>query len=187
MQALLVAYKRQVTALVKSLPVSRSRIPTKGPHFLGQESCKACHREIYEYVQKLPHAKAYATLEREKSTFDLECIACHVTGWQTPGGFDQPGAVGNLKDVQCEVCHGPGSEHVKAGGRGEAARLRADVPVSLCATCHTPAHSTRFAGRQAIYMNRIRCSRAPGSVAGGDGAAPPAAKSGAGPDAAPPL
>ena len=187
MQQLLVDYKRQVTVLVKSLPVAQSRIPTDGPHYLGQESCKACHRAIYEYVQTLPHAKAFATLERVKSSYDLECIGCHVTGWQTPGGFDQPGAVGNLKDVQCESCHGPGSEHVKTGGRGEAARLKADVPVGLCATCHTPAHSTRFAGKQAIYMDRIRCSRAPERVGGGDGAGPPAGTRSTRPDAAPPL
>jgi hypothetical protein len=118
MQELLVTYKHQVTALVSSLPVTRSRIPTNGPHYLGQASCKACHRAIYEYVQTLPHAKAYATLEREKSAYDLECIACHVTGWQTPGGFDQPGAVGDLKDVQCEVCHGPAAE---GGDRKRAA------------------------------------------------------------------
>jgi hypothetical protein len=187
MQELLVTYKRQVTALVSSLPVTRSRIPTNGPSYLGQASCKACHRAIYEYVQTLPHAKAYATLEREKSTYDLECIACHVTGWQTPGGFDQPGAVGDLKDVQCEGCHGPGSEHVKAGGRGDAGRLKAEVPMGLCAGCHTPAHSTRFAGKQAIYMDRIRCSQAPGHVAGSGGAGPAAGTRNAGPGAAPPL
>lgn len=160
MQQLLVDYKRQVAALGSRLPVTRSRIPTKGARYLGQETCKSCHRAIYEFVQKTPHAEAYATLERAKSEYDLECVGCHVTGWQKPGGFDQPRAVGNLKDVQCEDCHGPGSEHVVRGGGRGVGGLAADVPVSVCLTCHTPTHSTRFAGKQAIYMDRIRCSRA---------------------------
>jgi hypothetical protein len=187
MQQVIVAYKGEVAALMRRAPVTRARIPTKGPRYLGQASCKDCHGEIYAYVQTLPHAKAYATLERKKSTYDLECIGCHVTGWQAPGGFDQPGAVGNLKDVQCEVCHGPGSEHVRTEGEGEAGRLRAEVPMSLCETCHTPEHSTRFAGKQKNYMDRIRCSRAPGLVAGSGGGAPPAATRNPRPAAAPPL
>jgi hypothetical protein len=162
MQQLIVQYKRQVAALVSKMPVTQARIPTNGPRYLGDEYCESCHRAIYEFVQRSPHAEAYATLERAYSQYDLECVGCHVTGWQRPGGFDQPRAAGNLKNVQCEECHGPGSEHVAAGGRRGVGGLVADVPVGVCQTCHTPAHSTRFAGRQQLYMDQIRCSRALG-------------------------
>ena len=173
MQHLLVDYKREVADLTRHAPVTRARIPTTGPRYVGEEACKACHKAISDFVATTLHARAYPTLERVHSEYDLECVGCHVTGWQKPGGFDQPRAVGNLKGVQCEVCHGPGSEHVAAGGRRGVGGVRAQVPAGLCETCHTPVHSTRFAGKEKLYEDQIRCSRAPGR--GAPGVAPEAA------------
>jgi hypothetical protein len=121
---------------------------------------------------------------REKSTYDLECIGCHVTGWQTPGGFDQPGAVGDRRTCSARSVMGRGA-HVKAGDWARA-RLKADIG-ELCPTCHTPAHSTRF--RQAGDLWTGSVVRAPGisPVARGGAARAAADTRGGRPDAAPPL
>ena len=66
------------------------------------------------------------------------CFRCHSTGPLTLGaGFTlQPAECG----VRCEACHGPGGEHVKAGGGaasiGNPARLNAVELNQFCGTCH---------------------------------------------------
>jgi hypothetical protein len=159
-QQLLKEYKEKVAELNRSAPVSTVRLPTEGASYVGEETCRTCHTAIHAFVQTIGHAHAYATLEKKNSELDLECVGCHVTGWRKPGGFDDPRAVGNLKNVQCEACHGPGSLHVaKGGGRG-AAGMRAEVPIAVCRGCHTPEQSTRYAGHEAEYLEAIRCTKA---------------------------
>ncbi len=72
------------------------------------------------------------------------CFGCHATRVRpTPDGVDlaalEPG-------VQCERCHGPGSEHVEASGGSDPARARktilnagrlpASAIVMICGECH---------------------------------------------------
>ncbi|HUJ49126.1 MAG TPA: hypothetical protein VLW25_02980, partial [Bryobacteraceae bacterium] len=54
---------------------------TKPAEYVGSETCKACHEEIYNNLQKTPH-------------FAIETGARR--GW---------------KERACESCHGPGSKH----------------------------------------------------------------------------
>jgi hypothetical protein len=158
-QQLLKEYKEKVAELNRAAPVSTARLPTEGASYVGEETCRSCHTAIHAFVQTIGHAHAYATLEKKNSELDRECVGCHVTGWRKPGGFDDPRAAGNLKNVQCEVCHGPGSLHVVRGGRGVGG-MRAEVPLTVCRECHTPEQSTRFAGHEAEYLEAIRCTKA---------------------------
>lgn len=159
-QRLMNEYKLEVAELNRSVPISVERLPTEGARYVGDETCRGCHTSVFDFVSTLPHAHAYATLEDRQSEYDLECVGCHVTGWNKPGGFDHPAAAGNLKNVQCEACHGPGSEHVEAGGARGVGGMKAEVSLSVCLQCHTPEQSTRFAGDEESYLERIRCSRA---------------------------
>ncbi len=160
MQRLLSEYKLKVAEINRSAPVLAERIPTDGAHYAGDEACRGCHTAIADFVATLPHARAYATLERKQSEFDLECVGCHVTGWRKPGGFDHPGAVGNLKNVQCEACHGPGSDHVAQGGGRGVGGVRGVVETKRCLECHTPDHSHPFRENQESYRERVRCTQA---------------------------
>jgi hypothetical protein len=92
--------------------------------FVGAASCAKCHKDAADFWVETKHARAYDTLAQVNKQFSLDCIQCHVTGWQQPGGVcridrTEVGgpAVGGRgvgrRDVQCEDCHGPGSEHVK--------------------------------------------------------------------------
>jgi nitrate/TMAO reductase-like tetraheme cytochrome c subunit len=67
--------------------------------YIGVSKCKLCHKLQYDSWSKLAHAKALeAVPEADRSK--PECLKCHATGGQA----DLPG-------VQCEACHGPGSEY----------------------------------------------------------------------------
>ena len=66
--------------------------------FVGAEKCKMCHKIQYESWAKTPHAKALDALKPEDRA-KAECIGCHTTN-----GVELP-------NVQCEACHGAGSEY----------------------------------------------------------------------------
>src|SRR5262249_25048057 len=80
-----------------------------------RESCSDCHADGVAFWEKTVHATAWKTLVDRGQQFDLDCISCHVTGWDKPGGSNLAHN-DKLRDVQCETCHGPGSIHVAKGG-----------------------------------------------------------------------
>jgi len=120
--------------------------------FLGVAACAECHEEASQFWAETKHAHAYDTLVGVTKQFSLDCIQCHVTGWQQPGGVCRidrtqlggPGVAGRgvgRRDVQCEDCHGPGSAHVKdATGGG----IQREVPAVACMRCHELANSPHF-------------------------------------------
>jgi cytochrome c554/c'-like protein/calcineurin-like phosphoesterase family protein len=107
--------------------------------FATEAVCKTCHPKAHNTWQRSRHGNAYSTLRKVNKAFDPECLACHVTGWNQPGGFiseiDTPG----LKNVQCEVCHGPALKHSEAPSTGFGQDAR-----QACKNCHVKNHSPRF-------------------------------------------
>lgn len=56
--------------------------------------------------------KTKAGLDPNKDyTHDESCVKCHTTGYGKPGGFTSIEETPDLAGVQCEGCHGPGSEY----------------------------------------------------------------------------
>ncbi len=111
--------------------------PAKGqPAYAGGKECKECHEDAYEFWTKTGHARAYRTLEVDFKEFNLDCVSCHVTGYEKPGGSTVTFVEG-LKDVQCEACHGPGTFHVKEEDT-DLITLRPDE--SVCKKCHHAPH-----------------------------------------------
>lgn len=119
--------------------------PAKGQAgYTGTESCSDCHAEAVAFWAKTVHAGAWKTLEERGQQFDLDCIGCHVTGWDKPGGSNL-GYNDKLRDVQCETCHGPGSIHVAKGGLEKPFAIKRGPADDLCASqCHTKEHSDTF-------------------------------------------
>ena len=113
-------------------------VPEGQSSYVGIEQCSACHAEERAFWDKTRHAKAYATLAVQHKQFNLECVGCHVTGYEKPGGSTVT-HVENLVNVQCENCHGPGSRHPNDPANPE---LIVKKPAkSLCAPeCHHPPH-----------------------------------------------
>ncbi|MEE9450636.1 MAG: multiheme c-type cytochrome, partial [Ignavibacteriaceae bacterium] len=127
----------------------------------GNPNCKVCHNTAqwdfkYDKWQGTRHATALKTgLDGEKgSYFNNNCVQCHSVGYDVLAnndGFDDwpfvfpdtlmPGMYDSLAivypeaferaDVQCEQCHGPGSEHF--GNRFNIAKV---INPENCNYCH---------------------------------------------------
>ena len=109
--------------------------------YVGVDACSSCHEEARKVWDGTSHSHAYKTLSDQFKEFNLDCVSCHVTGYEKPGGSTVT-AVKSLKNVQCETCHGPGSKHMKAPEK---------VPVPIpkpqgdsCLQCHHPPHVHEF-------------------------------------------
>jgi len=127
------------------------------PIYVGAEVCASCHRgKTMGHQHSLwllsKHARAYAVLSKPEAK-DIArlsgipqepqespmCLGCHATGahveeWEKDPTF-------HVEDgVQCEKCHGPGSEHVHAwttGDRDAAERTKPAMPTMRdCLGCH---------------------------------------------------
>jgi hypothetical protein len=139
----LLAYYKTVNDHNKVAFADRLPAPHTGDQatYVGAAACSACHADAKKFWDSTPHAHAYATLSNQFKEFNLDCVSCHVTGYDMPGGTTVT-HVDRLKDVQCEVCHGPGSKHgLKPSDKSLiVARPKAD----MCLSCHHPPHVEQF-------------------------------------------
>jgi hypothetical protein len=77
-------------------PAAPSSDPSK---YVGAETCKTCHEEIYDGWEKSPHWKT--TLNKEASPSKL-CLQCHTFPTQGPAG---PAHNQSAKYQTCTMCH----------------------------------------------------------------------------------
>lgn len=120
------------------------RAPAPGKAgYVGAAACEDCHDEAVAFWKKTRHHDAWETLETLGKQLDYQCISCHVTGWDEPGGATLA-KNDTLRDVQCETCHGPGSMHVAEDGADEPVTVVRAPPETLCKTCHNKEHSDTF-------------------------------------------
>jgi hypothetical protein len=110
--------------------------------YVGTARCVPCHEPAFKSWQQTKHASAWATLETQNKHFDLTCIGCHTIGYQQAGGFCRLSDLGELKDVGCESCHGPGSKHAVTADRAHIGRGSGET--TCAARCHVPEHSDTF-------------------------------------------
>lgn len=159
-------------AMGASSPAIQGAKPAAAPKFIGAAKCKNCHSvagngDQYGKWKASKHSQAFAALStpdaakfaKEKGIDDPtkseKCTKCHTTAFgeapeRLAKGFD-------TKDVQCEVCHGPGEKHMKA--RMAAAAAAGDNPpterqkvgadeicatpdLKLCLNCHNKESPT---------------------------------------------
>ena len=117
-------------------------VPEGEAGYIGLEQCTTCHAEERAVWDKTDHAKAYPTLEQKFVEFNLDCVSCHVTGYDRPGGSSVT-HVQDLKNVQCETCHGPGSLHAKEPEKKGLIAVKPE-PKSCVTECHHPPHVENF-------------------------------------------
>ena len=117
------------------------------PTYIGIDACSKCHKEARAVWDDTRHAGAYATLADQNKQFNLDCVSCHVTGYEQPGGSNVT-HVAKLQDVQCEVCHGPGSKH--AADPKHVKPPTAKPKGELCLSCHHAPHVEGFDAEKKI-------------------------------------
>ena len=97
--------------------------------FLGAQQCQVCHPSQFEQWQGTTHARAHLKLSVAQRR-DPRCGMCHNTSTEN-----------GLLGVQCESCHGPGSEYwpadiMKVQKQARAAGLWVADSVAVCQNCH---------------------------------------------------
>lgn len=114
--------------------------------YVGSEMCKDCHVEQYnnykKYSKKSKSSHSVSIMAKKLTPEELkECYSCHATGYGKPGGFVSPDKTPQLADAGCEVCHGPGSEHVTTQ---DPKTIKRKVSISDCTTCHNSERVKAF-------------------------------------------
>jgi hypothetical protein len=149
-------------ALADRLPLPAA---TGEATYVGVDVCSSCHKAARRVWDGTRHANAYATLASQFKEFNLDCVSCHVTGYEKPGGSTVT-HVELLRNVQCEVCHGPGSKHVAAPEDDKTIVARPSTAV--CLGCHRPPHVDHF-----DPVSKMSGILGPGHGLGPDGGPPP--------------
>ncbi len=133
-----------------------------GVAYVGADACRDCHRPEYDQWSRTPHAGAFATLLQAGRGRDTTCVPCHTTGLGHNGGLGQERpSQPAMTNVQCEVCHGPGEDHVKAPRElkketiyGITNQCSFCIIQGVCATCHDQANDPRFDIDRALPLVR---------------------------------
>ena len=145
-----------------------SPVSKDGNKYIGAKKCGMCHKKDktgnqLEKWEKGPHAKAFAQLATaeakeiakangvEDPQKDAKCLKCHSTGQYEGAEVDKSFKVED--GVQCEACHGPGSEyksmktmkdHAASVAAGMTDFTVEEALQETCAKCHEDAavHAT---------------------------------------------
>ena len=107
MKRLVITFTLIAVIFAFSLPlVAQEKAAAPKHEYVGAAKCAMCHKKdnIHPTWMETKHAKAWESLKPEDQKNE-KCIACHSTGTDAKGTL--------LTGVQCEACHGPGSNYMK--------------------------------------------------------------------------
>ncbi|RJP28502.1 MAG: DUF1513 domain-containing protein [Candidatus Omnitrophota bacterium] len=127
------------------------------PVYVGEQKCRECHhlsgnRNQYTPWRLSQHANAYAALAMPESMeiarlsgIDVEpvkspiCLGCHTTA-STAEDWEKDPTFHPEDGIQCEFCHGPGSEYMPAEIMQDKKRAKEAGLVMpderFCMVCH---------------------------------------------------
>lgn len=143
--------------------------------YLGVKACKMCHNKAdegqqYTVWKSMAHSRAYEALKSEAAlaiakernlpdapSVTADCVKCHVTGYD-PARKVTPRPLTLVDSVQCESCHGAGSEHMAYGkflrmNKGKETDLPVGIvkpDVNTCVQCHNSESASWDPGRYTL-------------------------------------
>lgn len=153
-------YRAAVLTSVAGSPVEQASRRIVAASYLGQEACAECHEARAEGAAVNRHGTTLQF--RAADLFDTPgCLNCHVLAsnaaapYPTPGSWDQEAedtgfdlssyvfttyqvfrtqypTLDERGSVQCESCHGPGSQH-----NSDPRRTNVSTDAAVCGTCHS--------------------------------------------------
>ena len=124
-------------AIYPSIPSALAEAPV----YMGAKFCRTCHssadKDRYHRWLESRHANTFDALKGAEMT-DSRCLSCHTTGYDQ--AISEKSTRKDLRGVQCEACHGPGSlyKSMKVMKDPELARANGlwDVTRDVCLKCH---------------------------------------------------
>jgi predicted CXXCH cytochrome family protein len=105
--------------------------------YVGVALCVDCHDVRIDHWSMTVHADAFQTLIDDGEGDNVLCYPCHTVGYGQPSGFVDLDATPHLANIQCENCHGPGSNHVIDP---DSVHLNIQYSADLCGSCHQSCH-----------------------------------------------
>src|SRR3984885_5925932 len=123
---------------------SGSAAPTNAPpdasKYVGAETCKTCHEDIYNAWEKTPHWKT--TLNKSGGPSKQGCEGCHGPGADHVAGGGDKTKIYVFKEhsrqetsARCLACHGDGHEQSHFA---QSSHASSEVG---CLDCHSPHHA----------------------------------------------
>ncbi len=121
--------------------------------YAGNLKCRMCHRAFFEGRKGDAHDHAFEKLIEARDAESPRCLGCHTTGYGVKGGFTSYQETPRLMNVQCEGCHGPGSEHIRRYGKGGflAGPDRPEILKKMCLSCHNARWNRSFTHFDSTY------------------------------------
>jgi DmsE family decaheme c-type cytochrome len=108
--------------------------------YVGAETCKTCHEDVYDGWEKTPHWKT--TLDTKGGPSHQGCEGCHGPGSEHIANpvdkskiFIFPNASTKEINDRCLTCHAGGTQHMNAIN---SVHSKNDVS---CISCHSPHHA----------------------------------------------
>jgi mono/diheme cytochrome c family protein len=132
------ARKWWVPALAAFVLFAASAAAMEGA-YVGSTACGDCHQTEFDnytaFSKKAHSGDSIKVMASDLAPGEVEvCFSCHTTGHGQPGGFVSFEKTPLMGNAGCEVCHGPGSEHVESGG--DPSLIKADLSIEDCTQCH---------------------------------------------------
>jgi DmsE family decaheme c-type cytochrome len=110
--------------------------PTDPGLYVGSDTCKTCHEDLYTH---------FATTAHFATTMDAKLDAHKGVEWHG-----------------CEACHGPGKEHVDGGGdKSKIFTFKDATPQQTsarCLRCHQDSHEQNNFARSAHLQSGVSCN-----------------------------
>jgi 2',3'-cyclic-nucleotide 2'-phosphodiesterase (5'-nucleotidase family) len=148
MKAKVEEYKQSLVAFKEAKRAAYPRTyGSEQETFLGERSCMACHEDAWKAYVASPHRAAFATIRNKGQSNEPECLSCHTTGYMYKNGYSEEAPYNRLINVQCEACHGYGTQHARDGKWAAQAK-------DSCVACHDAANSPNF--DYATYWEQIK-------------------------------
>ena len=121
--------------------------------FVGSLSCKECHPGEYEnFMTYAKKSISFQSIERRLKHLTSEeirqCYPCHTTGYGKESGFVSLEETPHLKNAGCEVCHGPGAEHVRTE---DPETIIGEMSKKDCEICHISERVKAFKYKPLIH------------------------------------
>ncbi|BCS88505.1 hypothetical protein PSDVSF_17470 [Pseudodesulfovibrio sediminis] len=127
---------------------------TTSGRFVGSAACAECHEQEFQnfkkFSKKAHSGESVKIMASDLTTEELaECYACHMTGFGQPGGFVSFAKTPEMGEAGCEVCHGPGYDHVES--EGDTDLIKGDLDLEDCTGCHNPDRVEAFDFKPLLY------------------------------------